>query len=91
MSTQPVYPSNPPELESKIAKTDTSMVGGGWPPTKPDAFGLIGGFPLPKPEQLDPIINPETFGDIQRIFDENLQRPAVLKFSGEGYLKSHQI
>ena len=91
LSTQPVYPSNPPQPEPKTARTDTPMVGGGWPPLELDAFRSVGRFPLPKPEQPDLIINPETSNDIRRIFDKNLQRPAVLEFSGKGYLKSHQI
>ena len=82
LSTQPVYPTNPTnqlEPEPKTAQTDTSMVGDGSPPTKPDAFGSVGGFPTPKPEQPDPIINPETFGDIRRFFNENIQNLAIFE------------
>ena len=49
------------------------------PPAEPDAFKLVGGFPLPKPKQLDPIINPETSGDIRRFFDENIQNAAIFE------------
>ena len=73
LSTQPVYPSNLPESELETARTDTPMVGGGWPPSELDAFGSVGGFPLPKPEQPDLIINPETSGDIRRIFDKTYE------------------
>ena len=79
LSTQPVYSTNPPELEPKTAQTDTSTVGGRSLPMKPDAFGLVGGFPLPKPEQPDLIINPETFDDIRRFFDENIQNPVIFE------------
>ena len=80
--TQPVYstnPSNPPEPEPKTAQTDTSTVGGESSPTEPDAFESVGGFPLPKPEQPDPIIYPETSGDIRRFFGENIQNPAIFE------------
>ena len=82
LSTQPVYPTNPnnpPELEPKTARTNTPTVGGGSPPTEPDAFRSVGGFPLLKPEQPDPIINPETPNDIQRFFDENIQNPTIFE------------
>ena len=79
LSTQPVYPTNLPEPKPKTAQTDTSTVGGGSPPTKPNAFGSVGGFPLPKLEQPNSIINLETFGDIWRFFDENIQNPAIFE------------
>ena len=79
LSTLPVYPSNPPEPEPKIVQTDTPTVGCGLPPTKPDAFGLVGGFPLPKPEQLNPIINPKTSSDIRRFFNENIQNLVIFE------------
>ena len=82
LSTQPVYSTNPnnsPEPKPKTAQTDTPTVGGGSPPTEPDAFGSVGGFPLPKPEQPDPIINPETPGDIRRFIDENIQNSAIFE------------
>ena len=72
LSTLPVYPSNPPEPEPKTVQTDTPTVGGESPPMKPNAFESVGGFPLPKPEQPNPIINPETSDDIRRFFDENI-------------------
>ena len=79
LSTQPVYLTNPFEPEPKIVQTDTPTVSCGSSPTKPDAFRSVGGFSLPKPEQPDPIINPETSGDIRRFFDENIQNPAIFE------------
>ena len=79
LSTQPVYPTNPPESEPKTAQTSTPTIGGGSSPTKPDAFRSVGSFPLPKPKQPNPIINPETSDDIRRFFDENIQNPMIFE------------
>ena len=88
LSTLPVYPSNPPEPEPKIARTDTPTVGDGSPPTELDAFGLVGGFPLPKPEQPDPIINLETSDDIQRSFNENIQNPMIFEVIRQKFIEN---
>ena len=72
-------PDQPTRARTENTQTDTPTVGGGSPPTKPDAFRSVGDFPLPKPEQPDPIINPETSGDIRRFFDENIQNPAIFE------------
>ena len=91
LSTQPVYSTNPPEPEPKTAQTDTSTVGGRSLPMKPDAFGLVGGFPLPKPEQPDLIINPETSAIFEGSSTKTYKIRWYLMLSGKNLLETHKI
>ena len=69
--------SNPLETKPPPPELTNPTVDSGLPPTEPNTFGSIGGFPPQKPEPPDLTIKSTKSGDIQRFSDKNLQIPAI--------------
>ena len=80
MSTGPHHPTNPldpPETDWPPPEPTNPTVGCGLPPTEHEPFGLVGGFPPPKPEPPDPTTKSTTSGDIRRISNKKWLIPAI--------------
>ena len=70
-------PPDPPETERPSPEPTNPMVGGGSPPTEPEPFGSVGGFPPQKLEPPDSTITSTTSSDIQRFSNKKWQIPAI--------------